>query len=46
MVQSTKQNIINTIKGMTPLIISSIVTPNSGGAVPLQTKIDIAIGGV
>lgn len=46
MVQSIRQIIIIIIKGITPFIISLIVTPNSGGAVPLQTKIDIAIGGV
>ena len=45
-VQSIRQNIIITIKGITPLIISPMVTPNSGGAVPRHTKIDIAIGGV
>ncbi len=31
---------------MTPRIISPIVTPNSLGAVPFRTKMDMAMGGV
>ena len=44
-VQSTKTDIIINTKGITPLMMSAMVRPSSGGAEPLSTKIDMAIGG-
>jgi len=45
-IQRTSVNMIIRMKGMTPRMISAIVSPRAGSAVPLRTKIDIAIGGV
>ncbi len=46
MVQRSKTTIMIITKGITPLMISVIVKPSSGGAEPFNTKIDMAIGGV
>ena len=43
---STNTTMMMRIKGITPRIMSPMVTPSSLGAVPFSTKIDMAIGGV